>query len=477
MKKLLIVILGLCFLSGVKAFAVEDCTIKTGCAAIEACITSLTKEMITAQRTLCGGPSDTTKSYYSGGSCTSDTPVISSFSGDNYWGYFQGTCDSDLIYQKSKIDSQNAALVAGAVIGGTGITAATTAIHAGQIANAINDSGHGPCLWLDSGAAKYRFIWSKDGLGTPPTKDTCASIKCMKTDDIDGVVHRDGYNATVKKARIESWEGVRVGERNYNDPRKNECKLFCSRYWVTLLSIQAYESNLLASKDIKDQLCASVPSCTDGDSECDCNTNLKGYWDGAVSKCICSDKKGTADFDSCVCTKKTPAGVWSNGRCLSKGSVPTPEFSNNNGSSSDDNTNTNSSSSNGTNQTAGTSGDSSFSSGMNSAGKESGGDAASASSGKSWLSQLKDTLGISSTSGGQKFGGSKGSVQLSGLNNGGSKKNTPTQGIASSSSDLFAMVASTYDQYETRGAFLGFDSDNNTGKGSSKVGTKPIIYK
>ena len=385
----------------------------------------------------------------------------------------------------------------------------------------FSDNIKGSCLYkkqlgpLTKDAA-FCFIAGASGDTTPPDVKYCVSggIKCPVSKREDGNyfenrwIKRTAENNKGSGGCNGNWVGCCVKaskvdrhskdswwhsgqSANMTDQEKDEmdlagsfdeqdnsvatsCISLCTSYWATLATIKESQATL-------DTMCVSPVACTAGDSACDCTTNLKGYWSN--STCICQGKQGAADFDSCVCTKKTPAGIWSGGHCYPSESIPLPEYgtSDNNATTSSTNTN-NSSNGNGTDQTASTSSDAPLSSGLGDSGK-SGAASGTANSGSSWLQQLKDSLGISSTSsGGSKLGTSKGNAQLSSTTNNSGAKNTPAQGYATKNSDLFAMVTETYTTYENRGALMGTDTVNSTGKSSSgntknPISTKPVIYK
>jgi len=408
--------------------------------------------------------------------------------------------------------------------------ATTPATHIGGIWGTFkevcfSDNIKGSCLYkkqvgnLKKDAA-YCFISEKGGFTTPPEARYCAkdSIKCpiSKRDNgdhfenkwLNGRLNKKGsggcggnwVNCCVKASKVDrhskdSWWFS--GQSSVlTDDQKDEldtvqafdeqdtsvadaCVSLCSTYWTTLAAIKTNQTTF-------DNMCVSSDACTPGDPSCDCAGTQQGFWDSAVNKCICTGQQGTANFDNCVCVNKTPAGVWSGGMCYPTGTVTVSGYDNNgtgngNGNGSGAKVSSTTPSDNATTSSTGSSGSGGAVISDTSAAKESA--AGAASTGQSWLNQLKNSLGVTTTSGGQKFNGSGGDTQLTGLGglgNSGEKKKVPTQGIAPQSEDVFAAITASY--VHNQSSLMGPEADTSPDQGSSKspakpISTSPVIYK
>lgn len=262
----------------------------------------------------------------------------------------------------------------------------------------------------------------------------------------------------------DSMEGV-----SYDGTKANLCSSMCSTYW-------ALKASIISQQDAIKNVCfIPTPRCADDNEACKCVNNDMGYWYN--SACICTpEQRGTTDMPSCLCAKEK-GGIWRNGNCYANGSITPIEYNNNVGGNGDasvssDNSTGTTADSTAADSTAGTSSGSDLGAGG-------GGSATKASiSGQSWLKQLTDTLGVTTSGGGGKFAGQSGSnVSLSGLN-GLTNKNGSTLGIASSNSDLFAMVTKTYTDYGNKGAFIGAEAAGLSSPNKKKPirGTKPRVY-
>jgi len=374
--------------------------------------------------------------YYSGSGCKDTTP--SGFDG-GFWGQFKDKC--------------------------------------------LMEKTPGSCMLYDSAKAEYNFLCSATYTAPPPVA-SCSNIACVKSDGLEKMQKKFGKGCSdAMKAGIELdtetvllllITGGAIGstyvvddivrKKDKDSTSESLCSSYCKSYWSMLDAIKSAQA-ALDSIDMQ-KLCPC-------DEQCTCEKDTLGAW--VSGNCICGGLRGQAGFDECVCTKKTPAGVWTHGHCYTHGVIDTPEYGDNNNGATTSAANTNSSG--GTGQSASTSGEASASPSSDAGSGTAG--TSDAISGKGWLQSLKDSLGVSTVSGGSKFasGGSKGTTTLSGL--GGEKNNTPTQGIASKEQDLFGMVATTYNNYENKGVFMEYDAVGTNSSSSDKkpISTKPHIYK
>lgn len=422
MKKLLICVLSLLLVeSGLYAYTCDlySTTYAAAVAAVKA-----------HKEALCGA-----EKYYSTDACKDTTPVGAT---GGLWGKFKATC--------------------------------------------FMEKTPGSCLNYDSAKAEYTFLCTSTN-PTPPPLTACNDIACVKKDGLEKMQKTFGKGCSdPMKAGMELntetvllliiTGGTAASAYLVDDVVRNQdkdsssnalCRSYCSTFWSEVQAIKDAQAALDAID--KEALCPC-------DDQCLCTNDTKGAW--VNNNCICEGLLGTAQLDQCVCTKKTPAGVWFKGKCYPKGGSNGITYGDDEGSdgSTSSTGNTNSSSSG-----ADDSGSGSSSAGTSSAGLGSGqesGAAAKPGSGGTWAKQLRDTLGVSSTSSGQKLAGSKGTAPLSGLGNSGGKKKDSTLGVASSDSDIFALVSAGYARNQS--GLLESDA-NSSVKSSSVKGTKPIIYK
>ncbi len=349
--------------------------------------------------------------------------------------------------------------------------------------NCFMEKDPGSCMSYDSGKAEYKFLCRSTTL-TPPPLLTCNDIACVKHNGLEKMqktfgkgcddAMKSGMELDTETVILLLLTGGTAASTYYIDDiiKKEDkdsssnalCRSYCTTFWSEVEAIKKAQEAL--DNIDKEKLCPC-------DDQCICTNDTKGAW--VNNACICDGLLGTAELDQCVCTKKTPAGVWFKGKCYPKGSGNNPTYGDDEGSngSTSGTGNTNSSSSG-----TGDSGSGSSSGGTSSAGLGSGqegGAAGTPGSGKTWANQLRDTLGISSTSSGAaKLAGSKGTAPLAGLGNSGGKKKDSTLGVASSDNDIFALVSAGY--VRNQNGLLESDA-NSSVKSSSVEGTKPIIYK